>query len=84
MGFGEQGVELWQDSGEGEAEPSYPEAPPRNNSQHAFRDAIRGLAPTPTPGEYGRRALALCLAIQESSDTSSVVHVKHFDGDDSL
>ena len=63
---------------------SYPEAIPHKNSQRGFLDAILRKGKSLTPGEYGRRALALCLAIQDSSNSGKVVAVKHFKGDDKL
>lgn len=39
------------------------------DSYACFARAIRGEAPSPTPGELGRDALAICLAIAESSET---------------
>lgn len=79
MGFTEKPIELWQD---GRQDPvSFPEFAARDNSQTVFQNAILGKGKTLTPGEYGRRALALCLAVQESSDTGRFVAVKHFDGE---
>ena len=82
MGFSEEGIELWKDGEEEEEATTYPEAAPQPSSQEVFRDAILGKGVSLTPGEYGRRALALCLAIQESSETGAFVPVKHFEGED--
>jgi predicted dehydrogenase len=84
MGFSEEGIELWKDGKPKEEATTYPQAAPQKNSHQVFRDAILGKGPSLTPGEYGRRALALCLAIQESSDAGSFVPVKHFEGDDAF
>jgi len=83
MGFSDKGTELWKDGKKKDAT-TYPKSTPHDNSQSVFRDAILGKRPTLTPGEYGRRALALCLAVQESSDTGAFVKIKHFKGDDTL
>ncbi len=48
------------------------------NSQQSFVDAIRGKAPSPTPGELGRDALAICDAIQKSDASGRFEKVKHF------
>ncbi len=37
------------------------------NAHESFLSAISGERPTPVPGEVGRNALALCLAIEEAS-----------------
>ena len=50
----------------------------RVTSQQAFFDAIRGKAPSPTPGELGRDAIALCEAIMRSGETGRFVKVKKF------
>ena len=84
MGFSDKGTELWKDGEEKETATTYPKAAPRDNSQRVFRDAVLGKGSSLTPGEYGRRSLALCLAIQESSDTGAFVSVKHFEGDDAI
>ena len=82
MGFSDQGTELWK---AGRKNPiTSVEATPHDNSQVFFGDAIRGKRKSLTPGEYGRRALALCLAVQESSDTGAFVSIEHFEGDDAI
>jgi UDP-N-acetylglucosamine 3-dehydrogenase len=53
-----------------------PATPP--NSQQAFVRAIKGVAPSPTPGELGREAIALCEAILKSGDSGKFVKVKQF------
>lgn len=59
--------------------PTYPKVPKRvPNSQQAFIDAILGKAPSPTPGELGRNAVALCEAIAQAGDTGKFVKVKRF------
>ncbi len=45
------------------------------SSQEAFVDAINGKSATPVPGELGRQALALCLAIAKSGDTGRAVEI---------
>jgi len=83
MGFGQQPIEMWQD-GRNEGATTYPEIRPHDNSQVYFRDAILGTRKTLTPGEYGRRALALCLSVQESSRAGIFVKVPHFDGEEEI
>lgn len=47
-------------------------------SQQCFVDAILGKAPSPTPGELGRHAIALCEAIAASGVSGRFVKVKQF------
>lgn len=44
-----------------------------------FCDAIRGTAASATPGELGRDALALCVAMAESSSSRAFVKVPRFE-----
>lgn len=81
MGFTEEAIQLWQGTGS-EGNVTFPKPRPRNNSQHSFREAILGKAPSLTPGEYGRRALALCLAAAESSRSGKFVTIPHFPGEE--
>jgi 1,5-anhydro-D-fructose reductase (1,5-anhydro-D-mannitol-forming) len=83
MGFSEEPIQLVTIEGD-EQTVSYPEPQPRRNSQFVFRQAILGQGPSLTPGEYGRRALALCLAIEASSRNGAFVDVTHFEGDNDL
>jgi len=48
------------------------------HSQQRFIDAILGRSPSPTPGELGRRAVALCEAIARAGETGKFVAVKQF------
>lgn len=48
------------------------------NSQQCFIDAIRGKGPSPTPGELGREAVALCHAIARSGESGRFVPVQRF------
>jgi predicted dehydrogenase len=48
------------------------------NSHQMFAAAIRGKSPSPTPGELGRDAIALCDAIAKSGASGRFVKVKHF------
>ena len=58
---------------------THPKVPAKHaTSQRAFFDAIRGKAPSPTPGELGREAIALCEAIVKSGETGKFVKVKKF------
>ena len=43
-----------------------------------FVQAIHGKAASPTPGELGRDAIALCQAIEKSGQTGRPVKVKRF------
>lgn len=47
-------------------------------SQQGFVDAILGKAPSITPGELGRNAVAMCDAIAASGKTGKFVRVKHY------
>lgn len=49
-----------------------------STSQQAFADAIAGKCTSPTPGELGRDAVALCEAILTSGQTHKPVKVKRF------
>ncbi len=62
----------------GESTRRYELKPSRRDSFRAFIDAVRGVAPTDTPGELGRYALALCEAIEKSGETGRFVNVKTF------
>ncbi len=60
----------------GERVVSHPELlPPPPDSYACFARAIRGEAASPTPGELGRDALAICLAIAESAETGQATRV---------
>ncbi len=83
MGFTAQPIELWQE-GKGDQPVSFPELQPRDNSQTVFGAAILGRGRSLTPGEYGRRALALCLAVEASSRIGTFVKVEHFDGEEDI
>ncbi len=48
------------------------------DSHQCFIAAIRGKAPSPTPGELGREAIALCDAIAKSGETTRFVKVKQY------
>lgn len=80
MGFAGKDVQLWQDGSEGGE--SVIAAEPCPNSQTIFGRAIRGEEPSWTPGEYGRRALALCLGARESSETGKWIDIPAFPGED--
>lgn len=47
-------------------------------SQQAFVNALQGKAASPTPGELGRDAVALCEAVMKSGATGRIVKVKRF------
>ena len=48
------------------------------DSQRCFLDAIRGKAPSLSPGELGRDAIALCDAIAKSGESGRFIKVKRF------
>lgn len=81
LGFApDGGLDLVQ-SGKGGGTPVTvrPKLPrPVPNSQTAFVNAILGKAPSPTPGELGREAVALCEAILKSGELRRAVPVKQF------
>ena len=83
QGFsGDRPIELIQPGAKGKPEKrTYPK-PPRTakHSQQCFIDAVRGKAPSPTPGELGRDAIALCDAIARSGGTGKFVKVQRFKG----
>ncbi|HOJ32615.1 MAG TPA: Gfo/Idh/MocA family oxidoreductase [Candidatus Hydrogenedentes bacterium] len=57
----------------------YPKLKKLPHSQLCFINAIRGKAPSPTPGELGREAVALCDAIARSGATRRFVPVQKFE-----
>jgi predicted dehydrogenase len=58
---------------------SHPKVPTkRTTSQQALFNAIRGNAASPTPGELGRDAIALCEAIMKSGEMGKFVKVRQF------
>jgi len=78
MGFGEEPIEVVKPGPKG-PKTTYPK--PRaslKHSQRVFVDAIRGKAPSLTPGTLGREAVALCVAIQQSSDKRRFIKVRKF------
>ena len=79
MGYSaEHPIELISTSG-GKHETLYPQPPAgMKNCFERFAMAIRREAPSPTPGELGREALALCVAIAESGEKGKFVKVKKF------
>ncbi|MCK5863491.1 MAG: Gfo/Idh/MocA family oxidoreductase, partial [Candidatus Hydrogenedentes bacterium] len=59
---------------------AYPKSTKKSrSSQQAFVDALPGKKNSPTPGELGREAIALCEAILKSGKTNRYIKVKHFD-----
>ena len=68
-GFTEQPIELVRQQ-DGKTRTTYPK-PKRGvkDSFGSFVAAIKGRAPSPTPGELGRHALALCDAIVRSGES---------------
>jgi len=80
MGFNGNIIELWQDGAEGGETTVATVAQP--NSQTIFARAIKGEEPSWTPGEYGRRALALCIGAQESSDSGKWIEIPAFAGEE--
>ncbi len=80
QGFGPEPMEMIRTGGKGgRARTTHPKpGTQRKHSQRSFVDAILGKAPSITPGELGREAVALCAAIQDSSDKGRFVKVKRF------
>ena len=77
-GFTEQPIELTRSIGK-TMRVTYPKPGVRcKNSYQAFVDAVAGKAPSPTPGELGRDALAMCDAIAKSGATGRFVKVKSY------
>jgi UDP-N-acetylglucosamine 3-dehydrogenase len=75
LGFSDGLVEIIP-AGKSPREAEAVEPPKRvKNSFQSFAGAVRGENASGTPGELGRDALALCEAIQKSSDTGRFVKV---------
>ncbi len=73
------GIELTRKGVRG-TKTSYPKLKRGAKSSYAcFAAAVKGRMPTPTPGELGREALALCDAIDKSGAQRRFVDVKRFD-----
>ncbi|MCK5802535.1 MAG: Gfo/Idh/MocA family oxidoreductase [Lentisphaeria bacterium] len=83
MGFNGNAVEMVRIAG-GKQVASTINPAAHCRSQDSFRDAVLGVGSSLTPGEYGRRALALCLAIEQSSTTGQFVDIAHFEGDNDI
>ena len=77
-GFGDEPIELTQiPANGGKPRVSFPKLKARvKNSYQAFVDAAQGKAPSDTPGELGREALALCDAIAKSAKSGRLAEVK--------
>jgi UDP-N-acetylglucosamine 3-dehydrogenase len=70
-------IELTTVSKKGAKKVTYPKPPAKiDNSQMAFVAAILGKAPSPTPGELGREAVALCDAILRSGTSGRFTPVR--------
>jgi len=79
MGFTPEPIQLTRITSKG---PSVTYPKPKaglKNSQQCFVAAINGKADSPTPGELGRDALAMCDAIAKSGATGRFVKVRKFD-----
>ncbi len=77
MGFNGADIQHIPSGGTNKAEVIKPKQAERvKNSFECFIRAARGGLSSPTPGELGRDALALCAAIQESSDSNRFVKVR--------
>ena len=78
MGFSEEPIELTRVTAKGPTI-RHPAVKRRVRSSHAaFLDAISGKAPSPTPGELGRDAVAMCEAIAQAGRSDSFVRVRKF------
>lgn len=62
----DRSVEMTRKTARGERTTRHPRYRRCTTSYRAFMKAVRGDAPSPTPGELGRRALAVCEAISLS------------------
>ena len=78
MGFSDQPFELRLIGKGGERTTVPPIRKRVKDSFAAFIDAVNGKAPSPTPGELGRSAVALCEAIEESGRRRAFVKVRRF------
>jgi len=72
MGFAKEPLELIVPGPKG-PRTTYPKVPQRvPNSFQSFVAAVRGKAPSPTDGDLGRAALAICLAVADSQASGRV------------
>ncbi len=79
VGLGDKPIELVLGSGKDQRVTYPPLKKGVKDSFASFVAAIRGQAPSPTPGELGRDALAMCDAIMRAAATKDAVKVKSFD-----
>jgi UDP-N-acetylglucosamine 3-dehydrogenase len=71
-------IELMKVDAKGQVTTTHPKPKAKvKHSQACFLDAILGKAPSPTPGDLGRDAVAMCEAIGKSGATGRFVKVKH-------
>ena len=79
MGFASDGRIEWIREGKKGAVVNYPKPVSKSRtSQQAFVDAVRGKSDSPTSGELGREAVALCEAILKAGETGKTVKIKRF------
>ena len=76
MGFSDKALELTRATSRGSRTTLHTPVKRGRSSWQAFVDAIRGKAPSPTPGELGRNTLAICEAIAQSGETRRFVKVR--------
>lgn len=78
MGYSAEPIELIRMTSKG-VTTTYPAVKKRVRSSHAsFANAIHGVRPSPTPGELGRDAVALCEAIAQAGKRGCFVRVRRF------
>ena len=78
MGYSEEPIELIRITAKGPTT-TYPALKKRVPSSHAaFVNAVNGKAPSPTPGELGRDAVAICEAIAQAGKSGCFVKVRKF------
>jgi len=80
QGFSKQNpIEIMMRTKDGKVRTLRPKPRKRlRNSQERFLDAIRGRSASPSPGEVGREAIALCDAIVRSGASGRFVKVQKF------
>ena len=79
LGFaGDKPIELIQKTEDGLKSTVHQAAPNVPISFESLVAAVSGETASLTPGEYGRRALALCDAVVRSAEAGTFVEVEHF------
>ncbi len=72
-------IEILKPTRSGRTKAHYPKVPARVKDSHeCFVATVLGKAPSPTPGEVGRGAVALCEAMAKAGELGKSVEVKRF------